>query len=399
MITFRLFTGNYKSHGNLVSFKVDIIDFTDFQRQGCLIASGCSEAGLPHSHNITGRLFCQPDTNTVRLNFSLVPASSPTSKCWTLASPYTAKEAPKAWPPLGPLSQPHLNKDAMSGYPGTVPDSLPMPPFPDSHHDKLMNDIHNISRSPVPVEVTRHKAEAAKAAVARVELLQTEFEEALCRPCAKMEAEASELQAHLDAVMMDNLNMDGKGNSLFSEVNDRRERVENQLKVYEEKFEVLKNNYDVKKVELQKTKVHNAKLLSIAGSSHSDTGHTARLEELLASERTKNKSLQDRLDNPEKLSSKTEPLVVPVTHGAVMMDSSSNETVMVPHTQSEEYSYLSSLLTNTQRSNEELKKQPHLNIEKVRTRKCSNFWSLIKFKCFRIFRVPSSRRRLRLKDL
>ena len=123
-------------------------------------------------------------------------------------------------------------------------------------------------------------------------------------------------------------------------------------------------------VELQTTKMHNAKLLSIASSSHSDTRHTARLEELLPSERTKNKSLQDRLNNPEKLSAK-----------------------------SGEYSYLSSLLTNTQRSNEELKKQPHLNIEKVRTRKCSNFWSLIKFKCFRIFRVPSSRRRLRLKDL
>ena len=218
------------------------------------------------------------------------------------------------------------------------------------------------------VEVTRHKAEAAEAvarqqaAVARVELLQRELEEAQCslssyaRVVEAAKMEAMELQAQLDAVTMDNLNEDGKGNSLFSEVNDRRERVENQLKVYEEKYEVLKNNYDVKMVELQKTKMHNAKLLSIAGSSHSDTGHTARLEELLASERTKNKSLRDRLDTLEKLSAKTEPLVVPVTQGAVM-DSSSNETVMVPHTQSEEYSYLSSMLTNTQRSNEELKQQ------------------------------------------
>ena len=311
MFTFRLFTGNYKSQGNLVSFKVDIIDSTDFQRQGCLIASGCFEAGLPHSHNITGNLVCQPDTNTLRLNISLGPVSSPTSKCWTLALPDTAKEAPKAWPPLGPLSQPHQNKDAVTEFPGTAPNSLPLPPLPDSDPDKLMNDIHNISRSPVSVEVTRHEAEAAEADVRQ--------------------------QA--------------------AEVNDRCERVENQLKVYEGKFEVLKNNYDVKMIGLQTTKVHNTKLLSIASSSHSDTGHTARLEELLASERTKNKSLQDRLDNPEKLSSKTEPLVVPVTHGAVMMDSSSNETVMVPHTQSEEYSYLSSLLTNTQRSNEELKQQ------------------------------------------
>ena len=167
--------------------------------------------------------------------------------------------------------------------------------------------------------------------------------------------EAMELQAQLDAVTMDNIDEDGKGNSLFSEVNDRRERVENQLKVYEEKYEVLKNNYDVKMAELQKTKMHNAKLLSIAGSSHSDSGHTARLEELLASERTKNKSLRDRLDSLEKLSAKTEHIVMPAT-GAVM-NSSSNETVLVPHTQSDEYSYLSSLLADTQRSNEELKQQ------------------------------------------
>lgn len=148
MLTFRQILGNYKSQGNLVSFKVDIIDFTDFQRQGCLIASGCSEAGpgLPHSHNITGTLVCQPDSNTARLNISLVPATSSASKFWAPASPdTTAKEAPKAWPLQGPLPQPHLNKAAMSGYPGPAPDSLPVPPLLDFHPDQLMNDIHNIT--------------------------------------------------------------------------------------------------------------------------------------------------------------------------------------------------------------------------------------------------------------
>ena len=48
--------------------------------------------------------------------------------------------------------------------------------------------------------------------------------------------------------------------------------------------------------ELQLTKMHNAKLLSIAVSSNSDSGHTARRpEELLASEKTKNKSFRDIL--------------------------------------------------------------------------------------------------------
>ena len=145
MLTFRQILGNYKSQGNLVSFKIDIMDPTDFQRHGCLIASGCPEAGSgPHSHNITGTLVCQPD-NTVRLNISLVPASSPASIPWTPASPdTTAKEVPKAWPPLVP--QPQLNKAAMSGYPGPAPDSLPVPALLDFHPDHLiMNDIHNIT--------------------------------------------------------------------------------------------------------------------------------------------------------------------------------------------------------------------------------------------------------------
>ena len=84
IIIFRLITGNYKSNGNLVSLKVDIIDFTEFQRFGCLVSPGAGAGGaatpssLPHSHSITGTLFCQPDTNTVRLNLTVLgPCSSP----------------------------------------------------------------------------------------------------------------------------------------------------------------------------------------------------------------------------------------------------------------------------------------------------------------------------------
>ena len=76
---------------------------------------------------------------------------------------------------------------------------------------------------------------------------------------------------------------------------------------------------------------------------------------VLADRRTGLAILRDRLDTLETLSAKTEPLLAPVT--GLMMNSSSNETVLVPHTQSDEYSYLSSLLADTQKSNEELKKQ------------------------------------------
>lgn len=221
-------------------------------------------------------------------------------------------------------------------------------------------------------ELARSKADTqaavtkGHASAARLELLQRELEEAQCsissysRAAEAAKTEAMELQAQLDAVAIDNLNEDGKGNSLFSEVNDRREKVETQLKVYEEKYEVLKNNYDLKMADLQKTKMHNAKLLSIAGNSYKDSGHTSRLEELLTSERDKNKRLRERLDTLEKLSEVgAEPVVVPghggmVTSGAV---TSEDTTVLVPHTQSQEYTYLSSLLSDTQNSNRELKKQ------------------------------------------
>ena len=177
---------------------------------------------------------------------------------------------------------------------------------------------HNVDllkeKQSLECEVARARVEAQEAAAkqqaatARVELVSRELEEAQCSIssyCRAVEAaktEAAELQAQLDAVAINDLNEDGKGNSLFSEVNDRREKVETQLKVYEEKFAMLKSNYDVKLAELQKTKMHNAKLLSIAGTSVSDSGHAARLEELLATERNKNKSLRERLDTMEQMS-------------------------------------------------------------------------------------------------
>jgi len=197
---------------------------------------------------------------------------------------------------------------------------------------------------------------------ARIELLQRELEEAECnissysRAADTAKTEMMELQAQLDAVQLNNINEDGKGNSLFSEVNDRREKVENQLKVYEERYDLLKSNFDIKMAELQKTKMHNAKLLSIAGNSYSDNGQVTRLEELLTTERNKNKTLRERLDTLEKLSVSNEALA-PVTHGPAVTQTKEDTTVVIPHTLSDEYTYLSTLLTNTQTSNMELKKQ------------------------------------------
>jgi len=137
--------------------------------------------------------------------------------------------------------------------------------------------------------------------------------------------------------------------------NDRREKVENQLKVYEDKYLLLKENYDVKISQLQKTKLHNAQLLSIAGT-RGDTGHTARLEELLAAERNKNKALSDRLDTIEKLGSGN------ITAAALVKnpkpeDQTDDSSLVVQHTTSEEYAYLTTIVTETQQKNADLQKE------------------------------------------
>ena len=211
---------------------------------------------------------------------------------------------------------------------------------------------------------TNESVARGQAAVARAELLQRELEEAqcsitsYCRTVEDLKTEVMELQAQLDAKEIDNLNQDGKGNSLFSEVNDRREKVETQLKIYEEKFNVLKKNYDVKMAELQKTKMHNVKLLSIAGSGRNDSGQVSRLEELLGAERNRNKILRERLDTLDKLSVREDP--IPGVSGQTEGDS--EDQTFVPHTQSDEYSYLSTLLKQTKEANTDLKKQLQLQM-------------------------------------
>jgi len=232
-----------------------------------------------------------------------------------------------------------------------------------SQNVDLIKDKNNLelelSKAKTEIQESNSKVMSSSA---RIELLQRELEEAECnmssysRAADNAKTEMMELQAQLDAIQLNNVNEDGKGNSLFSEVNDRREKVETQLKVYEERYDLLKSNFDVKMAELQKTKMHNAKLLSIAGNSYSDNGQVSRLEELLSTERNKNKTLRERLDTLEKLSLSNEA-VAPVTQSHALTQAQDDTTVVIPHTLSDEYTYLSTLLTNTQTSNMELKKQ------------------------------------------
>jgi len=216
----------------------------------------------------------------------------------------------------------------------------------------------------VKAELDQEKAKVNSAS-AKIDVQQREYEELQCeitgyvRAAEASKTEVMELEAQMEAMKAGEVNEDGKGNSLFSEVNDRREKVENQLRVYEEKYETLKENYDIKLAQLQKTKMHNAQLLSIAGTRGGDTGHAARLEELLSTERNKNKTLRDRLDSLEKLGSGQQVVTVPfqASSSGKSEGGEGDETVLVQHTASEEYAYLSSMLGDSQKNNAELQKQ------------------------------------------
>ena len=162
-----------------------------------------------------------------------------------------------------------------------------------------------------------------------------------------------ELEALLEAERQGKLDRSGKGNSLFSEVEDRREKVEVQLKVFEEKFSLLKENYDGKLRELQKTKLHNAQLLGLVGGRGGGEEHSARLEELLEVERERNRQLSERLDSLENCGVVGQAVVeeqVPIVLAG-------NKEEGGQHTTSPEFSYMAGMVKELKSKNAELQGQ------------------------------------------
>lgn len=63
-----------------------------------------------------------------------------------------------------------------------------------------------------------------------------------------------------------------KGNSLFSEVEDRRTIVESQMSHLRAKYEEMKASYDAKVAQLHKVKMHNVALLNMASGAAGGAG-------------------------------------------------------------------------------------------------------------------------------
>lgn len=90
-----------------------------------------------------------------------------------------------------------------------------------------------------------------------------------------------------------------RGNSLFSEVDDRRQIVEGKLKRFKDQFESMKLQYDKKAQQLMKVKTQNVALLNRASANdmNPDHGQLIHLQDLLERERNKNKLLTNLVEN------------------------------------------------------------------------------------------------------
>merc|ERR1712141_150214 len=88
-----------------------------------------------------------------------------------------------------------------------------------------------------------------------------------------------------------------KGNSLFSEVEDRRHLAEEKLKRCEVRMEKYKIMYDQKASELHKLRMQNIHLLKISNNAGGkcEQALVERLQEMLQIEKNKNRSLTEQL--------------------------------------------------------------------------------------------------------
>ncbi|QQP58384.1 Protein SpindlyAlike, partial [Caligus rogercresseyi] len=150
-----------------------------------------------------------------------------------------------------------------------------------------------------------------------------------------------DLHSKIENLQLEDPDTAKKGNSLFSEVEDRRNFVEKKLVVL-----TAKNTEMVNKVKMQ-----NLTLLNLGGGgmnegaySGSKTGSAQRLEQQLLEEKQLNKTLRERLE---------------------MLSSSSSASSHVPVAKKSEHAYMTSLLQEKASQIEDFKKQLHSQIRQT----------------------------------
>lgn len=111
-----------------------------------------------------------------------------------------------------------------------------------------------------------------------------------------------ELEVEMEQLRLQHGKPNIKGNSVYSELDDRRNLVERQLDQFKAKYDRLKLEHEVTRQQLKKSKMYNLALqneVNTVGSRRS-LEQVRRLEELLNGEKNKTKMLMLRLEKLQK---------------------------------------------------------------------------------------------------
>lgn len=157
------------------------------------------------------------------------------------------------------------------------------------------------------VETLRSNLQAMKE-----DLEEKDCELAALIPSLNQNPDLNNLAWEDEASDPDNQGLTSKGNSLFSEVDDRRLLVEDQLKKYKSKCEELKTICEVKNRQMAKLRAQNVTLSNMTTGGSESASQNHRLEELLNMERSRTQSLLLRITELENN---------PITAGPVTVNS------------------------------------------------------------------------------
>ncbi|KAK3089999.1 hypothetical protein FSP39_008350 [Pinctada imbricata] len=111
--------------------------------------------------------------------------------------------------------------------------------------------------------------------------------------------EKMELEAQLDAVRMEMQGHSSKGNSLFSEVEDRRISAEKKMITMKSDYDSLQKRYDLSNEQLRKMKAKMVQYLEF-GKGKADSGRIEELEKQLNIEMSEKKKLREQVLKLEK---------------------------------------------------------------------------------------------------
>ncbi|KAK6176280.1 hypothetical protein SNE40_014592 [Patella caerulea] len=119
-----------------------------------------------------------------------------------------------------------------------------------------------------------------------------------CNNVEKLKTENADLSAQLEALRMETNSHNKKGNSIFSELEDRRVEAEKRLISLRVKNETLKEKFEIEKQLHQKLKMQMVMLLKMS-TGRSDSSTVTRLQTQLTEARSTIKELLEKLEKYE----------------------------------------------------------------------------------------------------